>query len=334
MITESSGDAMTLRIVPRFHDGEFLFGQTFSFQGEIYSVASSLTAFVDRYGFTWHSIPEVRPTRDIWCIHAMTLTYLHTRPTEGFRQEIRQNQFGAYRIITYTTNPARDRVQLYFGQTSSDPSRFENIPTIVSGMQSRGASMPRIILNAGFFDLTRPIDKSFGWAYARGYGLHDPENVSGHIGTQGRAGYWWTIVYYRNESRIAPKFLNQGYTTLTLINESLDTGHVEFIISGVWRRPGDNDSHRERTMMGVKEDGTIIFLMADAVTRATGWQRSGWGAITEDYGRAILDDMGARYILNLDGGGSTQFWSTQFSDEGEMLSFNRSRNIGSVFKIW
>ena len=69
-------------------------------------------------------------------------------------------------------------------------------------------------------------------------------------------------------------------------------------------------------MIGVRADGSIIFMSVDGSNQIN---------VTE--GASILYDMGAINVLNLDGGGSTQFFY-----DGNM-KISTTRPIGSVLKV-
>jgi len=327
-------------------------------------VASSLTAFVDRYGFTWHSTPEVAPTRDIWCIHAMTLTYLHTRPTEGFlmwEQLFNPNNADDHRsirIITYTTEFGRDNIQLYFGETSGSThyaGNFESLDAIAARIRRDGSSMPRIMVNAGFFYMGSG-DKNNGWGYSGwahngdAYGLY--RRSVARIGIYGLTSWMTTLFYFSDGSVMLRNVEHMNYNQFMEITRNND---VVFAISGsipsgtvyngVALNRTDHPAHfyrastrdtapNIRTMMGVKPDGSIIFMVA-YTDRTTGVSTNR-NVLTVDAGAAILNDMGATYVLNLDGGSSTQMFF-----EGRRImrrSYHgvnaEGANVGSVFKVW
>jgi len=91
-------------------------------------------------------------------------------------------------------------------------------------------------------------------------------------------------------------------------------------------------------MIGVMADGVIILLAADAGRAHPTGQGHREGLRVRE-GEEILRSMGAINVLNLDGGGSTQFWY-----DGRMRTYrgdfdednNRAvyRVVGSVFLVY
>jgi len=137
---------------------------------------------------------------------------------------------------------------------------------------------------------------------------------------------------------------NDGYSEL-LTTIRLNEAEVRrrrangavFMISGTTQASTDPLSSVQRSMIGVMADGTIIFLAADAgkANPDTG-QGHGDGLRIRE-GEDILRSMGAINVLNLDGGGSAQFWY-----DGRIRTYPGDlwegrgvfRQIGSVFLVF
>jgi len=252
---------------------------------------------------------------------------------KGFKEQTMQNRDGTtVRILTYETNPVRERVELYFGDSNPDGrNHLETVRTVA------GRTSPKAAINAGFFPLT-PADKSIGWAYSEIHGMYEGDGRGGRPDRERPIArddpgyhYFHTLFYYRDGT--SEVIRTMSLTRAKVIEKS---ANAVFIVSGTRGRIGDAITTAPRSMVGVKADGSVIFLTADSGrTNPNGTAiRSG---IDVTQGANILEEMGAIEVLNLDGGGSTQFFyndqmrTDPMEIRNGVLDF---RQIGSVLKVY
>jgi len=104
------------------------------------------------------------------------------------------------------------------------------------------------------------------------------------------------------------------------------------MISGTKQPDKDPDDPIQRSMIGIREDGVIIFLAAESgVALNSGQGRR--GGLPIPVAEEWLRRMGAVNILNLDGGGSTQFRYDGETKTLPGLSGGFFRPVGSVFLV-
>ena len=239
-----------------------------------------------------------------------------TKKLTGLHEMIHTDRNGRNtRVFLYGVNMATEKVVLSLGNKGS-----ESLPTI-------GANeTPKVMINAGFFVSG---NESIGWTYSEATGLYQ----NGGISKNNLADYnnFETLFYYKDGS-------SEVIKTNTLLQADVQkkTENAVFIISGTKQADkGPNDSI-QRTMIGVRADGTIILLASDS-GEVNSYGQAVRGGLTIPDGEQILKDLGAINILNLDGGGSTQFYY-----DGQMLTNPAEvsngkgvyRNVGSVIQVY
>jgi len=269
--------------------------------------------------------------RNPYGITASDALQLHVQH-KGFKMQERRNRHGdTVRILTYETNPARERVELYFGDSHPQGrNRLETLPTVVN------RTNPKVAINAGFFPLN-PSDKSIGWAYSEVHGKYEGDGINGRpdryrpvpraIYGDGY-NYFHSLFYYKDGS-------SEVIRTMALTRQQVldKSANAVFIVSGTHNRTGDATGTAPRSMIGVKEDGSIIFLAADSgqVNSSGQAERDG---IDVPQGASILREMGAVNVLNLDGGASTQFFYNGVMRTDPAWPGPAFRPVGSVLKVY
>lgn len=154
---------------------------------------------------------------------------------KGFDMQIRRDADGEIvsRIFTYETNPARERVELYFGD--SHPNGRDRLETLreIAG-RTAPEVMPKVMMNAGSFTLDRPDDKSFGWTYSNAHGKYEGSVAGGrpdiHVPIPRHDDgytYYHTLFYYNDGS-------SEVIRTMALIRAQVieKSANAVFIISG------------------------------------------------------------------------------------------------------
>jgi len=140
--------------------------------------------------------------------------------------------------------------------------------------------------------------------------------------------YYNSLIYFRDGRLpmiVTTTHIQEERITLpsgAVLNKEYIRSNALFVITGDLDGPEVEHTNRiPRSMIGVRPDGTLIFLMADSPTGA----RFG---VTVLEGRKILESMGAVLTFNMDGCGSSQlFYNGTIFRQGE-------REVGTVFKIW
>jgi len=342
--------------------GQWVTDEVFYFEGRFYSGVTFIDNFTARYGFT----PDANRyfTRNARASAGqVTVDKIHRYTRKrGFNMWVDQNRLGQdVRVMTYATNPATDTVRLYFGESNNNPPArrdstgwhenivtFENLTNIRNRIRANDERMPRVMINAGFFTMNRyrhGEDKSMGWAFSsyNNFGMYDfgvnrwdinrpvlPNNYYFHT------LFYYGPGFYCDDGHPKPAEILHSYHLTRACVEARAENAI-FIITGTIDATGlpnrysrgDIDTRQRwaRSMIGVRPDGSIIFLAVDSGVLGDRF------ATTVPHGDSILRSMGAAHVLNLDGG-----WSTQFFLDGEEKTFGPSpterRQIGSVFKIY
>jgi len=259
----------------------------------------------------------------------------------GFRERPFPNRSApTARILTYVVNPAFERVELHNGI----PGRA-TVQAVVNSLPSE----PTVAINAGFLSGS---DNSVGWAYSREHGGLYENHVlmdTGNLDLVAQCDYdnFHTLIYYEiygggfGSQIIRTASITGGGDPDRARDEFLDivqnpNRRAVFAISG--KGIGEGIRHTrsiQRSMIGVRADGVIILLATDAGrTHPTGQVSE--GGLTVREGEEILRNMGAINVLNLDGGGSAQFWH-----DGRTRTYPGDlwegrgvfRTIGSVFLV-
>jgi len=358
-------------------DNEFVFASAFDFEGTHYN-HSPVDSFTQRYGFEPHPQPVIRSRPMANGVSAVYITHGYTR-RRGFNEwtvrtrEIVNNRvfIRTQRIITYSTNPAVERVTVDFGNVSPLAGDFlETLPAIVERAEPGLVAM----INAGFFCMRSfsqdgtpqtcgRCDKSIGWTFD-GENLYDAVRYAGqarflcmprnnnspifHRFNDGVVNQGWhqfrTLFYYNDNNsgrfsevlttgELQSRARERGLTERELVEEM--SGNAAFIIGG-FMFPGSGRA--QRSMIGVREDGSVILMSAYGIAERDGltvpYRNNG---LTIAEGIAILHSMGAVDVINLDGGGSVQFYYADYGSNGMVTpGFDgvSYRRVGSVIQVY
>jgi hypothetical protein len=241
------------------------------------------------------------------------------------------------RVMTYTTNPDTERVDVYFGGSLTS---VEDVAKTTN---------PLVMINAGFFGETpNGYELNYGWAFSSmdkfpfdGDKVNLPLRTQWNDGVPNNGVYqYYTLFYYDDDgrARIVPTL---SYPTKAKFEEAIKKRRPVFVISSSNAETGQNS----RSMIGVREDGSIILMSAYGVISAGSTEarmdpnrptRS--IGITVAEGFSILTDMGAKFMLNLDGGGSTQFYYANNDTDSMVtpkeLNAGSYRPVGSVLQVY
>ena len=206
------------------------------------------------------------------------------------------------RVFTYEFDPATERLEVSFGLQAGTES-FTNIVN---------RQRPKAQVNAGFFGR-----ESIGYIYSPNMIVPQGLQLDGKVYSEPAPSGYNTLFIY-----------NDGSSEVVKTN-TLDSAKVNekakkalLILSG-----GDANAaeSRQRTMIGVRADGSAVLMVIDSNGRNTG--------ATVAEGKQRLKDMGAVSILNLDGGGSSRMYVRGRGCVTNPL-YAPDRKIGSVLQVY
>ena len=206
------------------------------------------------------------------------------------------------RVFTYAFDPATERLEVSLGLQAGTES-FTNIVT---------RQWPKAQVNAGFFGR-----ENIGYIYSPNMIVPQGLQLDGKIYSEPAPSGYNTLFIY-----------NDGSSEVVKTN-TLDSAKVNekakkalLILSG-----GDANAaeSRQRTMIGVRADGSAVLMVIDSNGRNTG--------ATVAEGKQRLKDMGAVSILNLDGGGSSRMYVRGRGCVTNPL-YAPDRKIGSVLQVY
>ena len=248
-------------------------------------------------------------------------------------------------------NPLREKIVLDWNKEAipGEPGGLESLKSVYDEYQKKGQKPPKVIINAGFFDMPKEKEicnndckgnkdcleactiggknLSNGWAYSdndqlKAYKNSTYKNLTKDLHQKEKDDpckdysfeNFRTLFYYKDGSS---KIFSSCKIRRDFFEE--EAKKSIFVISGYDNIDGKNNTARARTIIGIKDDGTIILWTVD----------EGKGLKISDAKKEV-EKMGVKAdkILNLDGGGSTQF----FYNGNEKTRNNRK--VGSRFLIF
>jgi len=206
------------------------------------------------------------------------------------------------RVFTYAFDPATERLEVSFGLQAGT----ENFANIVNEQK------PKAQVNAGFYGT-----ENIGYIYSPNMIVPQGLQLGGKVyGEPAPSGYDTLFVYSDGSSEVVKT------NTLDSAKVNEKAKNAVLILSG-----GDAqaENSRQRTMIGVKADGSAVLMVIDSNGRNTG--------ATVAEGKQRLKDMGAVNILNLDGGGSSRMYVKGRGHVTDPL-YDPNRKIGSVLQVY
>ena len=206
------------------------------------------------------------------------------------------------RVFTYEFDPATERLEVSLGLRAGT----ENFANVAEEQR------PKAQINAGFFGT-----ESFGYFYSPNMIVPQGLKLDGKVYYEPAASGFQTLFVYRDGSSEIVK-------TNTLDSKKVNgkAKDAVLILSG-----GDANAaeSRQRTMIGVRADGSAVLMVIDSNGRNTG--------ATVAEGKRRLKDMGAVNVLNLDGGGSSRMYVKGRGLVTDPL-YDPNRKIGSVLQVY
>jgi hypothetical protein len=351
---------MRIRRYAGLERNPFVFAESFQYGFEnepgdnIYTHNTYVDDFAAMHGFVRVDVRQQ--------IKGTTIDEIHSYARQsGFEQKVREIGNRTVRTMTYSTNPATERVELYIGDWNLNGQHtlrtINDVSRVTRDTRELRDENPIVTINAGFL-YNSYQDISMGFAYSdiyvpEGYvpDIYDDssryfernnDSVDGFYGIydgdrrfrtrentnrlgsifQPTGGHFQTLIYYSN-----------GFSELDYSRNLTRNGIIEKIIEAeragnpiVFIVNGTDENYdggaRSRSMIGVRADGSIILMSAYAgeysgerfVPIFTMSSGSDIGIKIED-GFDILREMGAVRVLNLDGGGSTQFYYANYTED-------------------
>jgi hypothetical protein len=271
----------------------------------------------------------------------------------------------------YVFNPFRGRIILDWNKKAKfgKEDGRESLKSVYDKNKKEGKP-PKVIINAGFFDNDECANKDFryyidkcndkcdkkniggknlsvGWTYSDSksdcdkdsncYGdlLGAYKNSTWLFGLEckGDLGNYQTLFYYKNYKS---EIIQSCKITRSEFEEKAKS--AIFVITGNDHIHGGMG--RARTVIGVKDDGTIILWTIDETKKCGGGGINSYNAKEKVIEK--LKEMGdkrsdyeiEKSILNLDGGGSTQFLHNGEKLTQERIDNDNNRKVGSRFLIF
>ena len=206
------------------------------------------------------------------------------------------------RVFTYEFDPATERLEVSFGSQAGT----EDFKNIVNKQK------PKAQVNAGFYGT-----ESIGYIYSPNMIVPQGLQLDGKVYSEpAPSGYNTLFVYSDGSSEV----LKTNTLDSAKVNEKAK--NAVLILSG-----GDAqaENSRQRTMIGVRADGSAVLMVIDSNGRNTG--------ATVAEGRQRLKAMGAVNVLNLDGGGSSRMYVKGRGHVTDPL-YDPNRKIGSVLQVY
>jgi len=205
------------------------------------------------------------------------------------------------RIFIYEFDPATERLEVSLGLQAGT----EDFKKIAEKQK------PKAQVNAGFLGT-----ENFGYIYSPNMIVPQGLKLDGKVYYEPAASGFQTLIIYSDGSSEVVK-------TNTLDSEKVNekAKNAVLILSGGNTQA---ESSRQRTMIGVRADGSAVLMVIDSNGRNTG--------ATVAEGRQRLKDMGAVNVLNLDGGGSSRMYVKGRGYVTDPL-YDPNRKIGSVLQV-
>jgi len=206
------------------------------------------------------------------------------------------------RVFTYEFDPATERLEVSFGLRAGT----EDFKNIVNKQN------PKAQVNAGFYGT-----ESIGYIYSPNMIVPQGLQLDGKVYNEPASSGFNTLFVYSDGSSEVVKT-----STLDSAKVNEKAKNAVLILSG-----GDAqaENSRQRTMIGVRADGSAVLMVIDSNGRNTG--------ATVAEGKQRLKDMGAVNVLNLDGGGSSRMY---VKGRGHVTNplYDPDRKIGSVLQVY
>ena len=206
------------------------------------------------------------------------------------------------RVFTYEFDPATERLEVSFGLQAGTED-FLNIAN---------RQRPKAQVNAGFFGR-----ENIGYAYSPNMIVPQGLQLDGKVYSEPAPSGYSTLFIYKDGSS---EIVRTNTLDSAKVNEKAK--NAVLILSGGDASAGNS---RQRTMIGVRADGSAVLMVIDSNGRNTG--------ATVAEGRQRLRDMGAVNILNLDGGGSSRMYVKGRGHVTDPL-YDPNRKIGSVLQVY
>ena len=206
------------------------------------------------------------------------------------------------RVFTYEFDPATEKLEVSFGLRAGT----EDFAKIVRKQR------PKVQINAGFYGT-----ENIGYIYSPNMIVPQGLKLDGKVYNEPASSGFSTLFVY-----------NDGSSEIVKTN-TLDSAKVnEKAENAVLILSGGNASaeiSRQRTMIGVRADGSAVLMVIDSNGRNTG--------MTVAEGKQRLKDMGAVNVLNLDGGGSSRMYVKGHGYVTDPL-YDPNRKIGAVLQVY
>jgi exopolysaccharide biosynthesis protein/Mg-chelatase subunit ChlD len=220
------------------------------------------------------------------------------------------------RVFTYMFNPAREDLKVSFG-TKKERDDFAEIAT---------SQRPKVQINAGFFDPGDIMTNNVAYAYSPdmfvpagvsldGAVYNEPFNIDKNPTDY---NYFYTLFIYKDGTS---EVIKTNTLTSTQVNEKAQDSLL--VLSGI---EYGKEGNRQRTLIGVKSDGSAILMVVDSNGGNTGM------SIFD--AKKMLTSMGAVNILNLDGGCSSRMYIDGIGVVTNQFVGEPNRLIGSVLQIY
>lgn len=233
------------------------------------------------------------------------------------------------RIVTYEFDRTTEKIYLTKGKNNTGTSTLDSI-------YSYRTLKPHVMINAGFFASGK---KSVGFTYYNdnktNYPFSGAEWNPCNPQTDSNDYNYGKILYVQaagGPGSIYPyKDLHDSYYGLNGQSKAYYNARVTnntgllFAITGFEHSGQSPTAERPRTMIGLKSNGNVIFLVVDPLGANTG--------LTIAAARTHLENMGAITTLNLDGGGSSNMLYNGTRQTTQNTS-EPNRAVGSVFETF
>jgi len=206
------------------------------------------------------------------------------------------------RVFIYEFDPATERLEVSLGLQAGTED-FLNIAN---------KQRPKAQVNAGFFGT-----ENLGYIYSPNMIVPQGLSLDGKVYSEPAPSGISTLFIYKDGSSEIIKT-----STLDSAKVNDKAKNAVLILSG-----GDTqaENSRQRTMIGVRADGSAVIMVIDSNGRNTG--------ATVAEGKQRLKGMGAVNILNLDGGGSSRMYVKGRGLVTDPL-YDPNRKIGSVLQVY